>query len=141
MDIFLLSFLEEIRSCGGLATRFLLNSRNAGDVFIFGLLVLPREWLCIPDRLWLFRSDSPVSSGQERVAFKACSCWHPVTSVVSPLPRSDSARYSPTSFASKALVQQCKNLGHVELHILKVQVFLVVFLHFQKVVKFEIQFQ
>ena len=44
----------------------------------------------------------------------------------------------PALFAGKALVEQGEHLGHVELHVLKVEVFLVVLLHLEKVVELEI---
>ena len=47
----------------------------------------------------------------------------------------------PALLASKPLVQECQNLGDIELDILKIKVLEVVFLHFQQVIEFQIKLQ
>jgi hypothetical protein len=43
--------------------------------------------------------------------------------------------------SGKPLVQQRQHLGHVELDVFQVEIFLVVLLHLQQIVQFEIQLQ
>lgn len=41
----------------------------------------------------------------------------------------------PSLLTCEPLVEQDQDLGHVELHVLQVQIFLVVFLHLEKIVQ------
>jgi hypothetical protein len=50
-------------------------------------------------------------------------------------------RVLPALFARKPLVQQHKHLANVELHVLEIQIFLVIFLHLEQVVELEIELQ
>ena len=50
-------------------------------------------------------------------------------------------RQSPPLFPRESLVEQCQDLGDVELHILKIQGFLIILLHLQKVVELQIELQ
>lgn len=49
--------------------------------------------------------------------------------------------YLPTLLPSEPLVQKGENFRYVKLDVLKVQLFLSVFLHFQKIVKLQIELQ
>lgn len=46
---------------------------------------------------------------------------------------------SPTALACKSLVEQGKHLGHVELDVLEIEVFLVVLLHFEQIVELQVE--
>lgn len=48
---------------------------------------------------------------------------------------------SPTLFASKAFVEERQYFGYVELDILKIQFILIVFLHLEQIIEFEIELQ
>jgi hypothetical protein len=47
----------------------------------------------------------------------------------------------PAFLPGKALVEQSQDFRDVELHVFQVEVFLVIFLHLQQIVKLQIQFQ
>lgn len=48
---------------------------------------------------------------------------------------------SPAFLPREALVEQGQDLRHVELHVFQIQVFLIVLLHLEQVVEFEIKLQ
>lgn len=47
----------------------------------------------------------------------------------------------PAFLSRKALVEQSKDFRNVELHVFQVEIFLIIFLHLQKIVKLQVQFQ
>lgn len=47
----------------------------------------------------------------------------------------------PALLSRKALVEQGQDFRNIELHIFKVKVFLIVFLHLQEIVKLQVEFQ
>lgn len=47
----------------------------------------------------------------------------------------------PTLLSCKSLIKKGEHLGHVELHILQIKIFLVVLLHFEKVIQFEVELE
>lgn len=47
----------------------------------------------------------------------------------------------PSLLSCESFVQKREHLGHIELHILQVEIFLVVFLHLQQVVKLEVELE
>jgi hypothetical protein len=49
--------------------------------------------------------------------------------------------YLPPFLPGESLIQKGKNFRHVELDIFEVQLFLSIFLHFQKIVELEIELQ
>lgn len=48
---------------------------------------------------------------------------------------------SPSLLASKSLVEQCEHFGDIELHVFEIELILVVLLHLQQVVEFEVKLQ
>ena len=47
----------------------------------------------------------------------------------------------PSFLPGKSLVQQCQDLGYIELHVFEIEVFLIVFLHLQQVIELQIEFE
>lgn len=47
----------------------------------------------------------------------------------------------PPLLSCKSFVQECQNLGDVELNILKVKILEIVFLHLQEIIELQIKFQ
>ena len=48
---------------------------------------------------------------------------------------------SPSFLSRKPLVEQSQDLGHVELYIFEVESFLIVLLHFEKIVQFKVKLE
>jgi hypothetical protein len=53
----------------------------------------------------------------------------------------DSFPRSPASLPREALVEQCEDFRHIELHVLQVQILLAFFLHLEQIVQLQIQLQ
>lgn len=49
--------------------------------------------------------------------------------------------YLPSLLTSEALVEKSQHLGDAKLHVFQIELFLAVFLHFQKIVELEIKLQ
>lgn len=49
--------------------------------------------------------------------------------------------FLPALLPREPLVQQCEDLGDVELNVLQIQIVLAVFLHFEQIVQLQIQFE
>jgi hypothetical protein len=47
----------------------------------------------------------------------------------------------PPFLARKAFVEKREHLGDVELHVLKIEILLIVFLHLQQIVEFQVKFE
>ena len=47
----------------------------------------------------------------------------------------------PAFLPCKSLVEKCKHLRHVKLDILEIQILLIILLHLEQIVKFEVELQ
>lgn len=47
----------------------------------------------------------------------------------------------PALLSRESLIQQSKNFGNVELNVLQIKIFLILLLHFEEIIKFEIEFE
>ena len=48
---------------------------------------------------------------------------------------------SPALLSGEALVEKVEHLGDVELDVFQIQILLVVFLHFEKIIQFEVELE
>lgn len=98
------------------------------------LLIYPKHISHVPRSL-----ASRYPTHHRRTTGRCLRCLQP--SSMSRAAGTRQVERSPSFLSRKSLVEQSQDLGHVELYIFEVESFLIIFLHLQKIVQFEVKLE